>query len=894
MKSKASFRSWADRTRWFLILAGLLGEGLTLRATEELTELRRDPEQIFVFQIHTMLVNKCFACHGDAPQELEGELDLTSRLGMLQGGTSGESSLSPGRPGESPLYLAAMRDHDLWQAMPPKESERLTQEELEFLQVWITRGAPWPDPERFKQLQQGRNPWSSGQEVRVQTSGGLSEEWTNRTYEPARLWAYQPLMSLELPAGTDNPIDYFIQNRVPAGLAVAGPAERAILMRRLCYTLTGLPPSPEELAAFVVDRSQNSYELLVDRLLASARYGEHWAKHWLDVVRYADSSGFANDFERPNAWRYRDYVIRSFNNDKPYDQFVQEQLAADELFSESTDAMLGLGFLRMGPWEHTSMAVGRITRQQFLDDVTSSVGQVFLGQALQCARCHDHKFDPVPTQDYYAIQSVFATTQLAELEVPFLPQENRSQFEEDQKYLEQRESALDDLKQTINRPQQTPNDFGRDRLSRKWSTLYRRARDRYQPFALGVYNGHTNFGRTSHKRFEKPANLTNGILEKTAILTGGDVFSPGQVVSPGALSVTAVETEIPPTLDGRRSAFAHWVTNPRNPLTARVMVNRIWGYHFGRGLAGNPNNFGAAGGKPTHPELLDWLAVEFIRSGWSIKKLHKIILMTAAYQRSSTHPHPEQLDALDLDRKSYAVFKMRRLTAEEIRDSMLQVSGELVHELGGLPSRPDMNLEVALQPRMIMGTFAPSYVPNITASQRNRRSVYALKMRGLRDPLMTTFNQPSPDESCEMREASNVTPQVFALFNSEESAERALAFANRVSAETAGDDAAIQRAFELAFGRGPTEDETQAALLHWRRSLEMQEQIVPQPADYPFEVVRQANEENTGELFTFTEPLLEYQDYQPDLQPYEVDVRTRALADLCLVLLNANEFIYID
>lgn len=865
-----------------------------VQASDDPDTLRMDPEQIFAFQIHTLLVNKCFACHGADAQKIEAELDLTTRAGMMRGGASGESSVFPEDTVNSPLLQAALRDSDSWAAMPPKESERLTSVELGYFKDWIDAGAPWPDEQRLKQLQRGRNPWGTGNEIRVATSGGLSEEWTNRTYEPGNIWAFQPIAKPDLPDNDGvHPVDHFIQTRMPVGLKSALEADPITLIRRLSYTLTGLPPTPEQIDRFVSDRSAEAYENLIDRYLASERYGEQWGKHWLDVVRYADSSGFANDYERPNAWRYRDYVIRSFNQDKPYDQFVKEQLAADELYSDSPEALLGLGFLRMGPWEHTGMSVGRITRQQYLDDVTSSVGQVFMGQALQCARCHDHKFDPVPTRDYYAVQSVFATTQMAELPTPFLPYENTEQFEEDKKYLAKREAAIAELRKTVNNPNKTADDFGRARLSGKWSNLYQRARDRYEPLILGVYNGHTQFNRNSSSRFDIPDDVKNGLLESTAILTGGNVFTPGLQVTPGVLSATGVPAAIPQDLSGRRSAFSMWLTDPANPLTARVLVNRVWSYHFGRGLAGNPNNFGATGEKPTHPQLLDWLAAEFMNSGWSVKHLHKLILTSATYRRSSQHPQVQQLNKLDPARASYAVFNARRLTSEELRDSMLMVSGELEYEMGGLPARPDMNIEAALQPRQIMGSFAPSYVPNVNPQQRNRRTVYVLKLRGLRDPFMTTFNQPSPDESCEMRDASNVTPQVFALFNSEESADRALAFAQRVISGTSSDTEAIEHAFQLAFGRLPQRDELKAVKSHWQQCRQDLKEITPVKREYPTEVVRRANEENTGEEFTFTETLFEYQDYKHDLQPHDVDVRTRAFAEICLVLLNANEFVYI-
>ena len=344
---------------------------------------------------------------------------------------------------------------------------------------------------------------------------------------------------------------------------------------------------------------------------------------------------------------------------------------------------------------------------------------------------------------------------------------------------------------------------------------------------------------------------------------------------------------------GRRLSLARWLADPDNPLTARVAVNHIWLRHFGRPLVPTVFDFGLAGTEPTHPELLDWLALQFMENGWSIKKLHTWIVSSGAYRRASTHPDGETLEELDPAGTSYAAFRPRRLSAEELRDAMLAVSGELNPQRGGIPARPDINLEAALQPRMIMGTFAPSYVPDPQPEERNRQSIYSLKLRGHRDPFMTTFNQPVPDESCELRDTSNVTPQVFTLFNSAESADRALAMATRILEEADTSRDAVSLAFRRAFGRQANRKETTAALAHWKAATTAQEKSIPQPRVYPTEVTRRANEENTGEEFSFTETLFEYEDYVPDLEPHQVDARTRGLADLCLVLLNANEFIYV-
>lgn len=578
------------------------------------------------------------------------------------------------------------------------------------------------------------------------------------------------------------------------------------------------------------------------------------------------------------------------------------------------------------------MSVAKVTRQFFLDDITDTVGQVFLGQALQCCRCHDHKFDPIPTRDFYSIQSVFAVTQFAEIDTLWLPEENLEGQEEDRKYHLLRFEHNEKVLAAVNRrraeleanwfeerglPYKTtreankagaakenvppptlmsPQDFGSDRIGRKWKQRFSWEMDRYSPIAFTAYSGKTILPKATLARINKPADpMGKGAVEETAILAGGDPFSPTEPVSPGVLSALpgGLSTQLPQTVQGRRIAFANWVVEPENSLTSRVIANRIWTFHFGRGIAGNPNNFGTTGKKPTHPLLLDWLATEMVRGGWSIKHLHKAIMTSQAYRRSSQHSNPKRLSELDPNQESYATFLPRRLEAEEIRDAGLALSGELNRTLGGIPIRPDMNLEAALQPRMIMGTFAPSYVPNPLPEQRNRRSIYIHKSRGHRLPFMETFNQPGSQTSCELRDQSNITPQVFALLNGQESNDRALALAIRILKETDRDEGAIVQLFQLAFGRDPTQQELAGALEHWKRMVLIHDKQEIEPVTFPTEVVREAIDENTGEDFQFTEQLFVYQDYVPDTQAHEVDVRVRALADVCLAVLNSNEFIYV-
>ena len=951
-----------------------------------------DAEALFARRIAPLFQDKCLACHGNDAKKIKGDFDMRSRETVLKGGESEQPGLVPGKPEQSPLFLAATRQHEAdWEPMPPKEADKLSAAQIEWIKQWIAGGAPWPDKVKIDAITKSNaDKWSAEDGIVVKTVGAQSDAWATRKYKPEGLWAYQPVRKPD-----SKSIDDLIALHLPDGIKPAPAADARTFIRRATFDLTGLPPTPEDVEAFVqssLKDSDTSIKALIDRLLDSPHYGERMAQHWLDVTRYADSSGFANDFERGNAWRYRDYVIRAFNNDKPYDQFIKEQIAGDEIDPSNPEKLIATGFLRMGPWELTGMEVAKVARQRFLDDATNAVGETFLAQSLQCARCHDHKFDPVPTHDYYSIQAVFGTTQLSERDAPFLPHENTQGFDE-KKYLDLRrqehqaklmeldaallknaeawfaEKKIDRApwdravrnardfitsggkgkkgrsfvgvfevargameKQGIAEDQYppklvgfTPEQYGNERVARKGLERLKWELDRYEPYALSVYSGRTvEVKAVLAPTRMAPDRMTNGELEETCVLPGGDPFGKGPKVEPGTLSVLtafnpATQIELPATsIEGRRKAFADWVASKDNPLTTRAIVNRVWMWHFGQPLAGNPNNFGSTGKKPTHPELLDWLAATFVEKGWSFKELHRAIMMSEAYRRSAsldrsadTPVRNERASAstesgdvragksarAPLPReeleKCYAVFPPRRLTAEELRDSMLAVSGELNPTLGGIPIRPEINLEAALQPRQVMGTFASAWTPNPLPAQRNRRSIYALKLRGLTDPMQEVFNSPAPDFSCERRDASTVTPQVFSLFNSKASAARALALAARVMKETRDDTHALQRCFALVYGRTPSADETTTCRAHWQ-AMEAEQAKLTFPAEQPpLEVRRDAVEENTGEKFSFREKLHANADFVPDLQPSAVDPHTRALADLCLALLNSNEFAYV-
>ncbi len=654
---------------------------LTLTATTGITTAKdaTDANRAFTLKVLPLLKEKCFGCHGNDPKDIRGDYNLMSRAGMLKGGESGETSLVPGKPDESTLFQAI-----LWEGleMPPKENDRLNKEEIQLVRDWIVAGAPWPGAE--EQLRIKKKEWSVRENedgLIVDTSGGLADDWTYRRYQREDIWAFQPLNVIDVTpkvAPGMNPIDFFIRRKIEeAGLKSSAEADPQTLIRRLTYDLTGLPPTPREVSEFQkawhIER-EKAWRDLVDRLLKSKHYGERQAQHWLDVVRYADTAGFSNDYERSNAWRYRDCVIRSFNADKPFNEFVLEQLAGDELRPDDPEALIATGYLRMGPWG-TAMIPQKEARQIYLDDLVHNVGQTFLAMPMRCCKCHDHKFDPIPTRDYYSMYAAFATTQPAEMRAEFLPEENRSGFKEKRKLVEELLAyARSELKKVNNKQEAaakkwylehdlpykneqarrkdpedkkpprhvglTPEEKGIKKVREQDVWIWERRLERYEPMAQAVYNGQDDW--KNGRKLRTPKQINQKWRPANFILGGGALEAPLNHVKPGVLSATALpvsdskETpfEITDDLRGRRLELAKWIASDKNPLTARVIVNRIWQSHFGKGLVKTANSFGAKGSKPTHPELLDWLAAELIHHGWKTKSIHHLIVTSRAYRRS--------------------------------------------------------------------------------------------------------------------------------------------------------------------------------------------------------------------------------------------------------------------
>jgi hypothetical protein len=645
------------------------------------------------------------------------------------------------------------------------------------------------------------------------------------------------------PSWAANPIDHF----VAAGLEKVGlhqglEADKATLLRRVTYDLTGLPPGPAELDAFLADNSDGAYTGVVERLLASPRFGERSAQSWLDLVRYAETEGFKADGLRPNAYRYRDYVIDSFNNDRPFDEFIRQQIAGDELEPDNPDALVATGFLRLYADEDNAANLFQ-RRQEILDDVTDTTSLAFMGLTMGCAQCHDHKFDDIPQTDYYRLQAFFVS--LADRDDSILADPSaiaahnaelarweqatatiRAALEKllrkahDQRlkyYLEKYEPAITaaylkpaDQRSPLEEQIARMVGWRIDRLFEDKSMTEKLTKSEKEQFAQ-LQKQLAAFDSLKPKELPKALAVCDVGRQAppTHLLEGGSWTRPAAEVSPGfpeflgadaPQSVRAAEIHRREPTTGRRTQLADWLTRPDHPLTARVIVNRLWQQHFGRGIVATPNDFGLQGERPTHPELLDWLAVELVENHWSLKHIHRLMVTSAVYRMSSFERPVAQLAArvaqVDHDNKLLWKANRRRLEGEGIRDAMLQISGELNLEMHGPSARPEL-------PAGVSDRYA--WKADEDASRRNRRSIYVLAKRNLRYPLFEAFDQPDLHQSCSRRAVTVTAPQSLAMLNSELTLELAHSWAERLVAEH-GDspDELIQSAYRAAFSRKAT------------------------------------------------------------------------------------------
>jgi hypothetical protein len=594
-------------------------------------------------------------------------------------------------------------------------------------------------------------------------------------------------------AWVKNPIDAFILQRLQkAGLKPSPPADRATLIRRAYFDLTGLPPSPREVAAFVADKSPDAWRDLVERLLASPHYGERWAQHWLDVARFAETDGFEYDTHRRDAWRYRDYVIRSFNQDKPYDRFVTEQLAGDEIAPGDHDALAAAGFNRLGPLrKNAGNQEVASSRNEVLTEMTNAVGAALLGVTLACARCHDHKFDPIRQSDYYRIEAYFAATHENDV-IKATPEEHAAWKARAEPIEREMKQINEEMKKLRGKDDPATIDQ-KQALMKKLEKL-----QEGMPEPLPALHSVANM--TEKK---SPIHL----------LSRGDYQAKGHRVGMRPLGVLLPDgaPELPENTAKPRSELAKWIVDPNNPLTARVMVNRIWHYHFGRGIVATPNDFGRAGDRPTHPELLDYLANEFAAGGFSVKRIHRLILNSNTYLQSSAAPSDSALKTLaltkDPENRLLWRFNRRRLEAEQIRDAILAASGTLNPKQGG-PS-----VMVPIEQELVKLLYKPSqWRPAKDPAEHKRRSVYLIAKRNLRLPFMEVFDAPDLQVSCPRRESSTHAPQALELLNGVFTNEQAEAFARRLEAE-AGPNLRkqIDLGYRLVAGRPARPKEIQTA-----------------------------------------------------------------------------------
>jgi hypothetical protein len=707
----------------------------------------------FLREIQPLLQRHCYECHGAAKQK--SGLRWDSRESAFRGGESGEPVIAPGEIEKSGL-IQRITSLDPVRRMPFK-AEALASEEIALLTSWIASGAPWPaDP---------ANP--------------LPEKKTEH-------WAFNPIQRVTPPATADsdwarNPIDQFVLAKLrQGGLTPAPEADRTTLIRRLSFDLRGLPPTPREVDDFQTLNSTGAFERLADSYLASAQFGERWAQDWLDVVRYAESEGFEYDRHLPDAWRYRDYVIAAANDDLPFDRFLAEQIAGDELGTGDSRALTAAIFHRLGPVRRNAGNPEiALSRNEVLTERTDSIGSAFLGLTIGCARCHDHKFDPVSQKDYYRLQAFLAATH--ETNVVLASAEMRDGWERQTKAATTR---IADLKKA----QKTAEGAERMNLESQIADL-----EKSLPPHLPTIPTITNAERTA-----------------IHVLKRGDWEKKGDAVAPRALSaLVATETaELSPDTATPRTQLARWLTDPTNPLTARVIVNRIWQHYFGTGIVGTPNDFGMNGGRPSHPELLDWLAGELIRSGWRLKPIHRLILTSSTYRQSSRSKDATAFTAKDPDNRLLWHFHRRRLTAEEIRDSMLAISGSLNPKSGG----PSVLIPVDQELVNLLYTPAQWSVTGDTAEHR-RRSIYLIAKRNLRLPFMEVFDQPATLTSCARRESSTHAPQSLELLNGAFANETATTLARRLRVDAPeGTSAQVLLGYRLATGRSPTPRELMLAL----------------------------------------------------------------------------------
>jgi hypothetical protein len=750
--------------RWGIVL------GLTMAvAATACAQPSADDLAFYESKVRPLLIDHCYSCHSATASKLKGELRLDSPSAWMKGGASGPA-LVAGKPDESLIVQAVRRNHKDVEAMPPQKP--LTADQVAVLVDWVRRGAPAPAENEI-------------------TTG------TKETIEDAkRRWPFTPVpATVPVPAVQSkikglSEIDRFLLAKLEAKkLIPLGEADRRTLIRRVTYDLIGLPPTPEEIDAFEKDPSPNAWAKVIDRLLASPHYGERWGRHWLDVVRYADTAGDNSDFPIPQMVKYRNWVIDAINRDLPYDQFVKEQIAGDRMGGkdevEKHARIIATGYLANA--RRFGSRVDDYPQHLTIEDTIDNLGRAFLGMTLNCARCHDHKFDPISTRDYYALYGIFNSSRY-----PW-PGIELQQFQKDlvalapadevKKVFAERESKRkqydEEIKKLFEEKGKAKDDTGRQAVQKKIDAVKKQQRETVNaPFPFPT-------------AYAMAEGMTIGNVN---VQLKGDPEKAGEPVSRRFVSILGGHALPDDDSSSGRLALANWIASPENPLFARVMVNRVWHHHFGRGLVGTPNDFGKQGAVPTHPELLDYLARSFITKGWSLKSLHRQILMSQAYRRASIGDVPG-IDMADPNNELLSRFRRRRLDAESIRDGMLFVSGQLDTTPGQEHPFPD--------PRTWNFT---QHNPFRAVYDTNRRSVYLMTQRIARHPYLAIFDGADTGASTGARITSTTALQSLYFLNDQFVHDRAKGLAKQL-ANANSDAEKINRVYRVLFARPPTADE---------------------------------------------------------------------------------------
>jgi hypothetical protein len=889
-------------TGFFLVVSGLSARTAGLQQPETLwAAASREGLEFFEKKIRPVLAENCYGCHSDRGKKPQGELRLDMMEWMLRGGASGKPAVVPGDP-EKSLLILAVRQTDAKLQMPP--GDKLIPEQIKDLEQWIKMGAPAPKDKNT-------------------VAAAATYDWS----EAKNFWSFQPVKSVEPPkvrneAWAKSPIDHFVLAKLEEkGLKPIGNADRLTLIRRATFDLTGLPPALEEIDAFLADRSPNAFEKVVDRLLASTAYGEKWGRHWLDVVRYADTAGDNSDYPVPAGYRYRNYVIESFNKDKPYDQFIREQIAGDllpalsreETEKEKYEKIVATGYLAMSRRFGSRNENMNLT----IDDTIDNMGKAFLGLSTACARCHDHKFDPIPTKDYYALYGIFNSSRYS------FPGSEIYKHPAEYVALESGEKA-----QRFYSQQQELNDLDdrheflvaeKGTAARNKKAKEQAAKDAAQPVATAPATGKEkrveaarnnnetndnawprkaepkpetpktsltgyplrpadfnrdadNWGRAGQSKrmpeendaelkqinariaelhaqlakVDKAYAVVEGLPKNARVHRKGDLKNWGDEAPRGFLTILGGQT-LPADYKGSgRDLLAGWIADAKNPLTSRVMVNRIWEYHFGKGLVQTPNDFGARGKAPTHPELLDWLASRFVADGWSVKKMHKLMMLSHVYQLSS-RDNPQSASrkpqAVDVNNDYLWRFNRRRLEAEEIRDSILAVAGTLDRSVGGEHPFPAETTWRFTQHEQFFAAY-----------DTNRRSIYVMQQRLKKHPFFEVFDGADQSATTDVRGQSITPVQALFLMNSPLMHEQSDQFAGRVGMAFGSVAEQINYAFRLALGRTANLPEIKEARAYLQQARQ--------------------------ELATAKMP--------------EENLTCAALASYLRVVLGSNEFLYVD